>query len=215
MTVGLGSGSTATLIVRALGDRAADEGLRFIAVATSVATAGLAHGLRITLRELDDVEFLDLNLDGADEVDPQFRLTKGRGGALLREKLVASAARRRATVITPEKRVARLGESSPIPVEVSPIGLHHTERRLRELGPTKTALRLRADGTPFTTDGGNRIIDCWFPPVDDPARLDGLLGKIVGVFETGLFIGLCDVLIVGHEARAEIIENDTNRSPSS
>ncbi len=125
MAVGLGSGTTAALVERALGGRIAAEGLKIIGVPTSVATAGLAHAMRIPLRELDDVEALDLNLDGADEIDPDFAMIKGRGGALLREKIVASAARRRVTIITPDKRVERIGHTAPVPVEVSSIGTQH------------------------------------------------------------------------------------------
>jgi ribose 5-phosphate isomerase A len=208
MAVGLGSGTTAALVVRALGARVAEDGLQIVGVPTSVATAELAHAMNIPLRELDEVSTLDINLDGADEVDPGFRMIKGLGGALLREKIVASFARRRVTVITAEKRVARLGDTAPVPVEVTPIGTRHVEARLRDLG-ARTELRRKADGSPFGTDGGNRIIDCWFPPVDDPVRTAALLKQTVGVFETGLFVGLCDLLVVGHPDRVEFIENHT------
>ncbi len=196
MAVGLGTGTTAELVIRALSERVADEGLRFLAVPTSVETAELASSLGIPLRELDDVDVLDLNLDGADEIDPEFRMIKGRGGALLREKLVVTAARRRVTVITEEKQVARLGQNAPIPVEVSPIGARHTQRRLEGLG-ARTILRVRPDGDPMITDGGNRIIDCHFQSPPDASQLDTILKHVVGVFETGLFIGLCDLVIVG------------------
>jgi ribose 5-phosphate isomerase A len=205
MAVGLGSGSTAALVVQALGERVADEGLKIVGVPTSVATAELANSLSIPLRHLDDLEALDLNLDGADEVDPEFRMIKGRGGALLREKLVASVARRRVTVVTSEKRVARLGDAAPIPVEVSSIGTRHIERRLQSLG-ARTALRLRPDGSLYQTDNGNRIIDCWFASPVDPDRAEAALKQIVGVFETGLFVNLCDVLIVGYPDRVERLE---------
>jgi ribose 5-phosphate isomerase A len=203
MIVGLGSGTTATLMVRRLGERVANEGLQLVGVATSAATAELARQLRIPLRDLDDVEVLDLNLDGADEVDAQFRLIKGRGGALLREKLVVTAARRRVTLITADKRVRRLGETMPIPVEVSPFGLRHIDRRLRDLGAT-TSLRTTAAGAPFVTDGGHHIIDCRFEPFDDPAALQARLKQVAGVFETGLFLGLCDTVIVGYPERVSI-----------
>jgi ribose 5-phosphate isomerase A len=206
MAVGLGSGSTAALVVKALGERVAGEGLRIVGVPTSVATAELARSLGIPLRDLDDVDALDLNLDGADEVDPAFAMIKGRGGALLREKVVASAARLRVTVITPEKRVARLGQHAPVPVEVSPVGTRHIERHLREIA-AETALRLRPDGSPYLTDGGNKIIDCRFLAIDDPAGLDHRLNGTIGVFESGLFVGLCDVLLVGHGDHVERVEN--------
>ena len=145
MAVGLGTGTTAELVIRALSERVAEEGLKFLGVPTSVETAELASTLRIPLRELDDVDVLDLNLDGADEIDPEFRMIKGRGGALLREKLVVTAARKRVTVITEEKQVAKLGLNALIPVEVSPIGSRHTQKRLQALG-AQTTLRIRADG---------------------------------------------------------------------
>jgi ribose 5-phosphate isomerase A len=206
MVAGLGSGSTAALVVRALGERIEAEGLKIVGVPTSVATAELARDMNIPLRELDDVDTLDVNLDGADEVDPDFRMIKGRGGALLREKIVASFARWRVTVITPEKQVAKLGVLAAIPVEVSPVGTRHVEGRLRELG-ARTALRQRPDGSPYLTDGGNKIIDCHFAPDVDPTRIDAALKSIVGVFETGLFIGLCDLLIVGRDDGVEQFES--------
>jgi len=205
MVVGLGSGTTASLMVRQIGERVRTEGLHLVGVSTSIATADLARSLRISIRELDEVEMLDLCLDGADEVDPQFRLIKGRGGALLREKIVASAARRRVTIVTAGKCVERLGQTTPLPVEACFFGLRHTERKLRDLGAT-TSIRSQADGSPYRTDGGNAIIDCRFDPIDDPADLDGRLRQIVGVFETGLFVGLCDLLIVGYADRAEQVE---------
>lgn len=210
MNVGLGSGTTAALVVRALGERVANEGLRFIGVPTSVETAVLAKSLKITLRELDDVEALDLSIDGADEIDPGFRMLKGRGGALLREKIVASSALRRVTVLTPEKRVAHLGVSAPVPVEVSPVGVRHLARRLRDLG-ADPVIRQRADGSPYMTDGGNMIIDLRFSELLDPDAVDARLQQVVGVFETGLFIGLCDLLIVGYDDRIEHLEGGKHR----
>jgi ribose 5-phosphate isomerase A len=206
MVVGLGTGTTAAEVVRILGTRHSDEGLHFVGVPTSVVTAELARSFWIPIRELDDVDCLDICLDGADEVDPQFRLIKGRGGALLREKIVASAARRRVTIITSDKQVERLGSRMPVPVEVSPVGVKHTERRIRALG-SETCIRRIEDGTPYLTDGGNAIIDCRFASIDDPSELDARLLSIVGVFETGLFISLCDLLIVGHSDRVESVES--------
>ncbi len=205
MVVGLGSGSTAALMVRRLGERIADEALKIIGVATSEATAQLARELGIRLRELDEVAALDINLDGADEIDCRFHMIKGRGGALLREKLVASASSHRVTMITADKRVDRLGDAAPVPVEVSSIGVKHTERRLRELGAT-TSRRRRPDGLPFFTDGGNEIIDCRFALIDDPGALDRQLRCVVGVLETGLFIDLCDTLIVGTNQGVERLQ---------
>jgi ribose 5-phosphate isomerase A len=204
MVVGLGSGSTAALMVSSLAERIASEALQIVGVATSEATAQLARKLGIPLRDLDEVVALDINLDGADEIDPQFHMIKGRGGALLREKLVAIASGHRVTMITGDKRVKRLGESAPVPVEVSSVGAKHTELRLRELGAT-TSRRTRSDGAPFFTDGGNAIIDCRFSQIDDPTALDRELQCIVGVLETGLFIDLCDTLIVATRDAVEKI----------
>ena len=134
MAVGLGSGTTATLMIQRLGQRVAEEGLEFLGVPTSRATADLASSFGIALAELDAVDTLDLDLDGADEVDNAFRMIKGRGGALLREKIVASAARRRVFIVGENKHVDRLGLKFPVPVEVSPFGLAHTESALRALG---------------------------------------------------------------------------------
>jgi ribose 5-phosphate isomerase A len=212
MVVGLGTGSTATLMLRRLGVRVELEGLKIIGVPTSVATAELARDLGIPLRELDDVAALDLNLDGADEVDPEFRMIKGRGGALLREKIVACVASRRVTIITEDKRVQHLGASAPIPVEVSHVGLRHTERRLQKLG-AETRIRRLADGVPYLTDGGNAIIDCRFAAAIDPAELDVRLQSVVGVFETGLFLGLCDTLVVGTAVGVEQLEANRSRNP--
>lgn len=206
MIVGLGSGTTAALVVKAIGARIALGHLKILAVATSVATAELARSVGVPVCELDDVEALDLNIDGADEIDRAFRMVKGRGGALLREKIVVSAARRRMTVVTAEKRVDRLGSTAPVPVEISAIGARHTERRLRDLG-ARTSLRLTSDGSPFITDGGNRILDCRFPDAEDLETMDHRLHQTVGVFETGIFVGLCDVLLVGYDDRVDVIEN--------
>jgi ribose 5-phosphate isomerase A len=213
MVVGLGSGSTAALLVQRLGQRVKQEGLWFRAVSTSEETTRLATELGIPVYDLDAVDHLDINLDGADEIDGQFRMIKGRGGALLREKIVACASNRRVTMITAEKRVQRLGSRCPLPVEVSTIGVKHTERLLRELG-CSTAIRQRADGSAYLTDGGNQIVDCRFSSIADPAGLDRRLQSIPGVLETGLFIDLCDTLIVGTDSGADRIESGV-RSPSA
>ena len=210
MIVGLGSGSTAALMVECLATRIQQEGLKITGVSSSGATAELASRLKIPLRDLDEVAELDINLDGADEIDSRFRMIKGRGGALLREKIVACVSRRRVTMITPEKRVAELGIASPIPLEVSTFGLGHTERRLKALGAS-TSIRIRSDGSLAKTDGGNAIIDSRFSIPFDPAALDADLQCLAGVFETGLFIDLCDVLIVGSSDGAEIIETGVPR----
>jgi ribose 5-phosphate isomerase A len=210
MIVGLGSGSTATLMVKRLGERVAEEGLDFVGVPTSVTTAELARDLNIPLRDVDDVASVDLNIDGADEIDPQYRMIKGRGGALLREKLVACVAKRRVTIVSPEKIVPRLGAESPVPVEVSRLGYRHVEQRLRKLG-AETSLRRTREGMLFVTDGGNLIIDCRFSTLADPETLEAGLKSVVGVFESGLFLGLCDVLVIGRPDGAEQIVTHARR----
>jgi ribose 5-phosphate isomerase A len=206
MTVGLGTGSTAELMIRRLAERIEQERLKITAVSTSDETTLLAGSLGITVQDLDAVPELDINLDGADEIDPKFRMIKGRGGALLREKIVALASNHRVTMIGASKRVERLGTNAPVPVEVSSIGVRHTERRLQQLD-CSTTIRRRGDGSLYKTDGGNLIVDCGFGQIDDPESLDRELQCIAGVLDTGFFIGLCDTLIVGTEQGAEQIES--------
>jgi ribose 5-phosphate isomerase A len=206
MVVGLGSGTTSTLMINRLGERIQEEGLKFTAVATSIATADLARSLKIPLYELDDVVALDISLDGADEIDRQFRMIKGRGGALLHEKIVACASNHRVTLIVADKWVQRLGVSMPVPVEVSTVGVKHTARRLEQLGAT-TTIRRGDLGSEYLTDGGNAILDCHFGTINDPAALDREIQTIAGVLETGLFIDLCDTLIVGSIDGAQQIES--------
>jgi ribose 5-phosphate isomerase A len=206
MRVGLGSGTTAALFVQALGQRVQTDGLKVIGVPTSRDTDVLARSVGIEIADLDQVETLDLDIDGADEVDPQFRMIKGRGGALLREKIVAAASRRRVIIITPGKRVEKLGRGYPVPVEVCVFGMSHTNRALRELG-AETSLRVRDDGKPFETDEGHRILDCHFTGgLDDPGETNQRMKQIPGVVETGLFLRLCDVLVIGHADRVELVE---------
>ncbi len=203
--VGLGSGTTAALFIRHLAERIQSEGLKIVGVATSESTAELADSLGIKLAGLDDVDELDVDVDGADEVDPNFQMVKGRGGALLREKIVAAAAKRRIIVVTKAKRVEMLGQHFPIPVEASTFGLRHTQRALEKLGATPV-VRTNADAGVVVTDGGNNIIDCRFKGVEDPLALDRRLKQIAGVLETGIFINLCDCLVVGHQHGVEILE---------
>ncbi len=206
MIVGLGSGSTSALMVDCLGDRVRSLGLKITAVATSEATARQARELGIPLVELDQVQNLDISLDGADEIDGRFAMIKGLGGALLREKIVAAASRLRVTLITAAKQVEKLGAACPLPVEVSRFGLAHTERRLQGLGAV-TKIRRSAEAL-VITDGGNCIIDCKFAEIADPAGLDQTIQGLPGVLETGLFVGLCDVLIIGEADGVRQIEAD-------
>ena len=203
MRVGLGTGRTAALFVDELGRRAREEGLKLITVATSLRTATQARDLGLPLCELDEVDELDLCVDGADEVAPSLDLVKGLGGALLREKLVASAARRLVIVIDGEKRVQYLGERAPIPVEVVPFGWTHTAQRLGRLGLAPT-LREGRDG-PVITDGGHYLLDCRLLLSIDPRLLGAQIKGTLGVVEHGLFLGLTSQVLVGTPAGVELL----------
>jgi ribose 5-phosphate isomerase A len=190
MLVGLGTGSTAAAMIDALGRRVRD-GLRVTAVPTSHATFEQAKELGIPLVELNDVDRLDLCIDGADEIDPALNVVKGRGGALLFEKLVARRADRYIIIATSEKLVEYLGTRMPLPVEVVPEGWPHTSEEIETLG-VSPALRMKQDNIPFRTDGGHFIVDCAWPAVDsiDPGSLAQALKAITGVVDHGLFIGM-------------------------
>jgi ribose 5-phosphate isomerase A len=192
-TIGLGTGSTANAMLHALGERVR-EGLTVTGVTTSEATTRLAGELGIPVVPLDEVELLDLGIDGADEIDPQLNLVKGKGGALLYEKLVAERTRRFIVIASSEKLVDQLGTRLPLPVEVVPFGHTHTMRVISSLG-LSPVLRLRGDGTPFVSDGGHYIVDCNTGPIADAANLAASLKAITGVVEHGLFIGITAVAL--------------------
>jgi ribose 5-phosphate isomerase A len=194
MVLGLGSGSTAELALHALAARVA-AGLRVSGVPTSERTAALAQQLGVPLTDFSAHAKLDLTIDGADEVEPaSLALVKGRGGALLREKIVAAASRRMLVVVDDSKLVPRLGQGA-VPVEIVAFGWRATLARLDEEG-MQPVLRRMPGGSPFITDGGSHIADCRPGPIDDATALDRRLHGIVGVVETGLFLGLAAQVIV-------------------
>jgi ribose 5-phosphate isomerase A len=196
MTLGLGTGSTVHFVLLRLAERIRAEGLRVRGVPTSLDTERKAREWGIPLVELGQVEALDLALDGADEIDPMFRMIKGGGGALLREKVVASLARRVVIVVGENKVVPRLGTTFALPVEVVPFALPSVARAIKALG-CAPAERQR-EGRAYRTDNGNAILDCAFARgIEDPERLERSLRTIPGVVESGLFIGLAHVLVVG------------------
>ena len=188
MVVGLGTGSTASFAISAIARRVAQEGLRILGIPTSDRTAEQARTEKIPLTTFADHTQIDLTIDGADELLPgPLYLIKGHGGALLREKIVASASKRMAVVADDTKIVTRLGEQVSVPVEVVPFGWQVTARRLTELGG-KPTLRLGADQKPYITDGGHYILNCAFGAIDDPKETAHHLDHVVGLIEHGLFL---------------------------
>jgi ribose 5-phosphate isomerase A len=193
MLVGLGTGSTAAAMLEALAVRV-NDGLQVTGVATSESTRATCARLGIPLLELDQVDHLDLCIDGADEIDPQLNVVKGRGGALLYEKLVALRAKRLIIIANAEKLVGQLGTRLPLPVEVVPFGYLHTGRLIESLG-LKPVVRLNEDATPYLTDGGHYIFDCESDGIQNAAELAAQLKSITGVVDHGLFIGMTDLAL--------------------
>ena len=206
MRLGLGTGSTTAFAIEAVGRRVREEGLTVVGVPTSYAAERLAREHGVPVRTLDDLGLaalptaqppLDLALDGADEVDPEGRLIKGRGGAHVREKVVAALAARFAVLVDPSKEVERLGTTTPVPVEVLPFAEPAVARALRGLG-AEPALRMgeRKDG-PVVTDQGLWILDARFPAIDDAGALGADIDAVPGVLGHGLFVGLATDVLVG------------------
>lgn len=199
MVVGLGTGSTAAFAIEALAQRHR-QGLHFLGIPTSERTAAQAKAAGIPLTSFAEHRQIDLTIDGADEVERgTLNLVKGMGGALLREKIVAAASRHLAIIVDGSKLVDRLGTHAPVPVEVVAFGLEATRATLEVLGAS-ARLRLSPSGEPFITDSGNRIIDCRFAPITDPARLEERIRRVVGVVESGLFIGRADPVFLADAA---------------
>ncbi len=202
MRVGLGTGSTAAFLVRCLGRMVREDGLRIRAVPTSTRTAELARSEGIEVIALDEAGWLDLTIDGADEFDGDLNLIKGGGGALLQEKIVATASDRMIVIADAAKQVETLG-AFPLPVEVIPFGWRATQKLVADLLVSKevdgrdTALRMAGD-TPFVTDEGNHILDLELGRIGNARDLALALNQVPGLVENGLFIALCDTVVVGH-----------------
>lgn len=198
MTVGLGTGSTVYYTLEALGERVRG-GLQIRGVPTSLDTEERAREFGILLTTLDEVQSLDLTIDGADEIDPDFHMIKGGGGALLREKIVARVSKRVVIVADVSKVVDRLGLKFLLPIEVVPFARHVVKRELERLGGTPV-LRIADKHQTYLTDNGNEILDTRFENgIEDPPALERTLAAIPGIVESGIFVGLAHVLVVGDE----------------
>lgn len=199
MRVGLGTGSTTAFALSELGRRIREEGLKIVGTPTSYAAEMLARQQGIPIVTLDELEGLDVALDGADEVDAQFNLIKGRGAAHTREKIVESLASEFVVLVDTSKIVKQLGTKVPVPVEILPMARSPVERTLRRLGG-RPELRLAdcKDG-PVVTDQGFWILDCRFDGIDHPADLDRSIKLIPGVLDHGLFIGMATRILVGRD----------------
>jgi ribose 5-phosphate isomerase A len=211
MAVGLGTGSTSAFAIAALIRRTREEGLNIVAIPTSERSAIQARegGLRLT--DFSNHRRLDLTIDGADEIARDtLHLVKGAGGALLREKIVAAASDRLVIVADESKLVSQLGLTARVPVEVVVFGWETTADRLARL--VEPQLRMRADGTPFRTDGGNYILDCACGAIADPAALESALAQTVGVVDSGLFVGMADVAYVAGREGVMRLERSHGRT---
>jgi len=214
MILGLGTGSTAAEFVTLLGDKVRD-GLRVTGVPTSEETLRQALELGIPMATIDEQPEIDLTIDGADEVDANLRLIKGGGGALLREKIVASGSAQVIIIADQSKLVDTLGKF-PLPIEVVPYGLAVTRAMIEDIadelgleGPVKQ--RLKANSEPFITDGGNLIFDCAFERIEDPEALAELLPFTPGVIDHGLFIGLADQAIIAGDGGIKVLDADVEQ----
>jgi ribose 5-phosphate isomerase A len=195
MTIGLGSGSTASLWIQLLGKQVRDHGLRIRAVASSEASKSLGRSFGIPFVALEDCEYLDLVVDGADEIAPGLALIKGGGGNLLREKIVATATKQFVVIADERKIVDRLGKF-PLPVEVIPMAASLVRQSLERLG-FNVALRTMKDGSsPYITDEGNLIFDCSGHLIEDPQQLAEKLDRIVGLVEHGLFLNMASLALI-------------------
>ncbi|WFE74052.1 ribose-5-phosphate isomerase RpiA [Roseinatronobacter sp. S2] len=202
MRVGLGTGSTAAWLVRRLGQRVRQEGLRIIAVPTSTRTSQLAREVGINVVSLDEARWLDLTIDGADEFDAELTLIKGGGGALLQEKIVATASDQMIVITDAAKEVAALG-AFPLPVEVIPFGWQASKALVEEILASmdvmgrQSSLRMNGD-RPYMTDEGNYILDLALGRIGNPRQLAMVLNQVPGVVENGLFVDIADQVIIGH-----------------
>ena len=212
MVVGLGTGSTAAFLIEELGRRVRECGLRIVGVPTSWSAAELARRSGIEIRAVNDVDRIDVALDGADEIGPRLALIKGGGAAHTQEKIVASAAERFIVLADDGKLVTKLGVKWPVPLEVLPMARRTVAAALVRLGASCEVRRGGGKDGPVITDQGNLVVDAKFPGIDDPAALASQLDSIPGIVEHGLFVGLADLAIVGSRTDGAVLRIESQRT---
>ena len=203
MVVGLGSGSTASIAIKMIGERVRD-GMKIVGIPTSRDSEILGKSVGIKIGELKDHPKVDITIDGADEVDPKLNLVKGLGGALVREKIVAAATSMEIIVVDDSKLVEYLCQKAPLPVELVRFSHEATVRRLEHFDCVPM-LRMR-DGELYVTDNGNYIADCKFDRIDNPAKMESELNLVPGVVDNGLFVGMAHKVVVASERGIRILE---------
>lgn len=212
MVVGLGSGSTAKIAIKLIGEMV-QAGVKIVGIPTSKESEDLGRSAGIPIGELKARSVIDLTIDGADEVDPALNLVKGLGGALVREKIVAAATNLEIIIVDESKLVDFLGQKVPLPVEIVKFSHEATVHLLEQLG-CRCLLRTR-HGERFVSDNGNYIVDCKFAKIDNPTRLETEVNLIPGVVDSGLFLGLADKVIVARKGGIEILEKESVLRPRS
>lgn len=205
MIVGLGSGSTVTMLVDELGRQVQEEGLKFTGVSTSISTAKQAKSLGIKIVDLDSIDTIDLTIDGADQVDSDFNGIKGGGGNLLWEKIVAANSKKLVWIVDKSKVVDRIG-AFPLAVDVEPFGSHHVLKKFSDAG-FNPVVRTDKDGKVFKTDSNNIILDLHLHEINNPDKLANTLINTVGVVEHGLFLNAVNEVVVGKEGAPQILIN--------
>ncbi|MEZ4299494.1 MAG: ribose-5-phosphate isomerase RpiA [Polyangiaceae bacterium] len=206
MILGLGTGRAAEAFIRRLGERTR-RGLQIQGVPTSKRSEELARRENIRVVTLEEIDRIDIAFDGADEVTPELHLTKGLGGALLRERVVAYEAEVFVVLVTPEKLVEKLGARTVIPVELVPFAASTIQRHLKRLGGTVTLRQKQGGLGPFMTDNQNWIFDVKLDPIDDPALTDAKIRAIPGVVDTGIFLGMADYVLVGEPGTVRTLKS--------
>ena len=207
MVIGLGSGTTAAYAILALGERIEHENLRILGIPSSYQAFSLAVQNRIPITTLEEHPIVDVNIDGADQIDPQLNLIKGMGAALTREKIVAASARQNIIIADEAKQVKVLGENNhPVPLEAVPFAIALVQRRIQKLGGSPVLRETKGKLGPVISDNGNAILDATFGVIKNPEQLNQQLKMIPGIVETGLFLGMTDIVYLGTASKAKKLE---------